>query len=222
MERICKICNQSKKTPYKDVCRNCYQKKWIDSIPLKTCNSCNETFKNSGITCFPCLDKIRKEKSRLFPCSICNRIGLIIINQTDKLCTKCDRHKRETEDPSRADVRRYQVRQSSRKQRGSDLNAPIRKPKGWRKTSTGYILTYKSNHPNSNVNGCIFQHTFVMSEFLKRPLTIDENVHHINGIRDDNRIENLELWSKSQPCGQRVSDKIKWAKEILNKYKEMC
>lgn len=41
-----------------------------------------------------------------------------------------------------------------------------------------------------------------------------------NGIRDDNRPENLELWTKSQPAGQRVVDLVAWAKEILDKYPE--
>ena len=59
-----------------------------------------------------------------------------------------------------------------------------------------------------------------MEIFLKRELYKHENVHHINGDRSDNRIENLELWSKCQPCGQRVIDKINWAKEILKQYKD--
>jgi hypothetical protein len=53
---------------------------------------------------------------------------------------------------------------------------------------------------------------------LGRPLYSDENVHHKNGVRDDNRIENLELWSTLQPAGQRVTDKLQWAFEFAGRY----
>lgn len=56
----------------------------------------------------------------------------------------------------------------------------------------------------------------MMSEYIKRPLEKHENIHHKNGIRDDNRIENLELWCKKQPAGQRVKDKIKFYREYLD------
>ena len=39
-----------------------------------------------------------------------------------------------------------------------------------------------------------------------------------DGQRDDNRLSNLELWSSSHPYGQRVSNKIAWAEELLNQY----
>jgi hypothetical protein len=66
--------------------------------------------------------------------------------------------------------------------------------------------------------GDILEHVYVMSCHLNRSLLPHENVHHINGVRDDNRLENLELWSTSQPAGQRVIDKLQWAREIIDLY----
>lgn len=56
----------------------------------------------------------------------------------------------------------------------------------------------------------ILEHRYIMEKYLGRALKSFETVHHLNGIRDDNRIENLELWCSRQPYGQRVDDILKF------------
>jgi hypothetical protein len=61
------------------------------------------------------------------------------------------------------------------------------------KNKAGYIMVWMPNHPGSNSAGYIFEHRLVMEQSLGRLLLSTEFVHHKNGIKDDNRIENLEL-----------------------------
>ncbi len=71
---------------------------------------------------------------------------------------------------------------------------------------------------SANLGRYKYEHRIVMEQMIGRELLPNESVHHKNGIRNDNRPENLELWSKAQPAGQRVEDKVEYALEILRLY----
>lgn len=64
--------------------------------------------------------------------------------------------------------------------------------KGRVKTSHGYIVVYLPPHPRANTQGYVYEHILVWEEFHGKPLPKGWIVHHLNGIRSDNRPRNLE------------------------------
>jgi hypothetical protein len=86
----------------------------------------------------------------------------------------------------------------------------------------GYSMIRMPEHPRAKNNGgYVFEHVLVMEEILGRHLLPGETVHHLNGVRDDNRLENLELWTRPQPAGIRARDAVAWALEILARYGDL-
>ena len=140
-------------------------------------------------------------------CRICE-ISCKNYENSDSLCKKCYniifKRKEKGLSIETIDVKNDILKSKTRKRKYYDAD--------------GYVIILKKGHENSNKLGRIREHIFVMSEFLNRPLTKKETVHHKNGIKNDNRIENLELWSHSHPYGQRIEDKIEWAISFLKEY----
>ena len=146
-------------------------------------------------------------------CSTCRKD--FIPSSRHKDCPKCRGIKQKKTCQCGAKMYKNALICSSCRSMSKELNGNWRG--GRTRHSKGYMYVLVSSSPTKYV----FEHIVVMEESLGRPLLPDENVHHINGVKDDNRLENLELWVKPQPTGIRAKDAVAWAKEILLRYGDL-
>lgn len=132
-----------------------------------------------------------RTRARIGVCTVCGREFLGNVYHQQPTCSQsCGQKAFNRENPERF--------------RGTNS----RRWKGGRQIRRGYVFIHQPDHPSchGNKRAYVAEHRLVMEQQLGRVLFPYENVHHKNGDRADNRLENLELWEKQQPPGQRATE----------------
>jgi hypothetical protein len=202
--------------------RNCQHCKRDHSDPYVTyCKSCYYGVKKHGISFKP---KVFKKELIGTECQKCKKIRQSVEDIDGDFCRYCYVIDLKEKNIIWKEKHKKMCRDYQRKKRGIDTELPLLcapAGSGSIKKGQGYRTICKKEFrgmPHADKKGRIAEHTYIMMQHLGRSLKKGENVHHINGIRDDNRIENLELWHRSQPPGQRLDQKIECCKNFLREY----
>lgn len=176
--------------------RFCSQKcwyAWTGRISERECPVCGKSFRprSSGQkSCsYECADALRRTAKRNTHCAHCGKPLAANVHPKVRFCSQsCAQKERSRTGQSHAQIGTKQQHVS------------------------GYVIVKVGvGYPGGNSTGWMLEHRYVMQEALGRPLQAHERVHHKNGVRGDNRPENLELWTiqKKDPAGQRQLDRIK-------------
>lgn len=166
----------------------------------KYCEECNKEYKITR----PCRFKTSRfcsKKCQLKNISK-NKIGTHLSQETKEKISKAHKGRihsiQSRKNMSDAHKGKTHSLETRKKMSKSRIGEKHHNWKGGKTTDKrGYIYKRSINHPFKNRHGYVFEHRLVMEKRLNRFLTKKEVVHHINGVVDDNRIENLMLFANN-------------------------
>ena len=185
--------NLEKSNPKEGCCKKCKNKTPENNWPIHVC-PCHQPPDKVTMTCLSLDCPERK--------SLCCGEGCTNGNKGEPhfVCRKCrkeyqggecDAFERINKSPDKANFLQVgQLIECGKSHKGK--NNPAWKG-GRVKSSHGYILIHQPNHPNCNKAGYIYEHRLLIEDLVNRYLNYRETIHHINGNKSDNRIENLIL-----------------------------